>query len=56
MLDLTNLPKSAWTEFTSALNQICSERGISPQVVIETIKAALVAAYKKTIPLPKKLS
>ncbi len=40
-------PKSARTEFTSALNQICSERGISPKAVVETIKAALVAAYKK---------
>ncbi len=47
MVDITNLPKSARTEFTSALNQICSERGISPQAVIDTIKAALVAAYKK---------
>ncbi|MDZ7586330.1 MAG: transcription termination factor NusA [Patescibacteria group bacterium] len=47
MVDLTNLPKSARTEFTSALNQICAERGIPPQAVIETIKTALIAAYKK---------
>lgn len=47
MVDLTNLPKSARTEFTSALNQICAERGISPQAVIKTIKTALIAAYKK---------
>lgn len=47
MVDLTNLPKSARTEFTSALNQICSERGISPEAVIETIKSALIAAYNK---------
>lgn len=40
-------PKSARTEFTSALNQICAERGISPKAVIDTIKAALVAAYRK---------
>lgn len=40
-------PKSARTEFTSALNQICAERGISPKAVVETIKAALVAAYRK---------
>ncbi len=39
--------KSARTEFTSALNQICSERGISPKAVIETIKSALIAAYRK---------
>jgi len=43
----TRQPKSARTEFTSALNQICAERGISPKAVIETIKAALVAAYRK---------
>jgi len=46
-MDITNLPKSARTEFTSALNQICAERGISPQAVIATIKTALIAAYKK---------
>ncbi len=40
-------PKSARTEFTSALNQICAERGISPKAVVETIKVALVAAYRK---------
>ena len=42
-----NLPKSARTEFTSALNQICSERGIKAQDVIASIEIALVAAYKK---------
>ena len=42
-----NTPKSARTEFTSALNQICSERGISIEAVIKTIKSALIAAYKK---------
>jgi len=50
-MDLSNLPKSARTEFTSALNQICAERGISPESVIDTIKAALVAAYKKDYPV-----
>jgi len=39
--------KSARTEFTAALNQICAERGISPEAVMETIEAALVAAYRK---------
>ena len=47
MANLANLPRSARTEFTAALNQICAERGISPEAVIDTIKAALVAAYKK---------
>lgn len=37
----------ARTEFASALNQVCSERGIEPEVVIETIKVAILAAYKK---------
>ena len=40
-------PKSARTEFTSALNQICAERGISPKAVISSIEEALVAAYRK---------
>lgn len=35
------------SEFASALNQVCSERGIEPEVVIETIKAAILAAYRK---------
>jgi N utilization substance protein A len=42
-----DLTKMARTEFTAALNQICSERGISPEAVIDSIKEALVAAYKK---------
>lgn len=37
----------ARTEFAAALNQICSERGIEPEVVLESIKAAVLAAYKK---------
>ena len=43
----TKSQKSARTEFTSALNQICAERGISSKAVVETIKSALVAAYRK---------
>jgi N utilization substance protein A len=38
---------TARTEFASALNQICAERGITPESVIETIKAAILAAYRK---------
>jgi N utilization substance protein A len=37
----------ARTEFAAALNQICAERGISPDSVIETIKSAILAAYRK---------
>jgi len=38
---------TARTEFASALNQVCSERGLEPEVVLETIKAAILAAYRK---------
>jgi len=37
----------ARTEFASALNQVCSERGIDPETVVETIKEAVLAAYKR---------
>lgn len=37
----------ARTEFASALNQICAERGIEPEVVLGTIKEAIVAAYRR---------
>lgn len=37
----------ARTEFASALNQICSERGIEPEIVLETIQDAMLAAYKR---------
>ena len=37
----------ARTEFASAINQICAERGIEPAVVIDTIKTAILAAYRK---------
>ncbi len=35
------------SEFASALNQVCSERGIEPEVVIDSIKQAILAAYRK---------
>lgn len=38
---------TARTEFASALNQVCSERGIEVSIVIETIKIAILAAYRK---------
>lgn len=40
-------PTATRTEFAAALNQICAERGIEPEVVLETIKAAILAAYRK---------
>lgn len=44
-------PMQARTEFASALNQVCSERGLDPQVVIDTIKSAILAAYRKDFPI-----
>jgi transcription termination/antitermination protein NusA len=38
------------SEFAAALNQVCNERGIDPNVVLETIKAAILAAYRKDFP------
>ncbi|MCX6726186.1 MAG: transcription termination factor NusA [Candidatus Shapirobacteria bacterium] len=37
----------ARTEFSSALNQICAEHNIELEVVIESIKEALLAAYRR---------
>ena len=37
----------ARTEFASALAQICAERGLEPEVVLETIKSAILAAFRK---------
>lgn len=34
-------------QFGSAIDQICEEKGLSKEVVIEAIEAALAAAYKK---------
>ncbi|MFH1840707.1 MAG: transcription termination factor NusA [Candidatus Shapirobacteria bacterium] len=39
--------RKARTEFAVALNQVCAERGIEPEVVMETIKEAILAAYKR---------
>lgn len=35
------------TEFASALNQVCAERGIEPEIVISTMEEAILAAYKR---------
>lgn len=35
------------SEFALALNQVATERGISPEDVIKSIEAAILAAYKK---------
>ena len=33
--------------FMAAVNQICDEKGLAPEVVLETVEAALAAAYRK---------
>jgi N utilization substance protein A len=43
-------PIQARTEFASALNQVCAERGLDPEVVLDTIKSAIIAAYRKDHP------
>ncbi len=37
----------ARTEFASALNQVCSERGLEPEIVLDSIRQAIIAAYRK---------
>jgi N utilization substance protein A len=41
------MPAVVRSEFSLALNQVATERGIDPAVVIDTIKAAILAAYRK---------
>lgn len=41
------MPAIVRSEFALALNQVATERGIDPDVVLETIKAAILAAYRK---------
>ncbi len=39
----------ARTEFAAALNQIASEKGVDPEVVLDAIRQAALAAYKKDL-------
>lgn len=41
------MPATVRSEFSLALNQVATERGIDPSVVLETIQAAILAAYRK---------
>jgi N utilization substance protein A len=41
------MPATVRSEFSLALNQVATERGIDPAVVLETIQAAILAAYRK---------
>lgn len=38
---------TARTEFSQALKAIAAERGLNPDVILETIKQAIIAAYKR---------
>jgi N utilization substance protein A len=44
------------SEFTLALNQVASERGVDAEVVLDTIKNAILAAYKKDHPVEEIVS
>lgn len=41
------------SEFALALNQIASERSVDPSVVLDTIKGAILAAFRKDNPGPE---
>lgn len=47
------MPVIQRSEFALALNQIASERGVEPEVVIDTIKRSIFAAYKKDNEVPE---
>ncbi|MDP3724488.1 MAG: transcription termination factor NusA [bacterium] len=38
------------TEFAAALNQVCAERSIDPAIVLDAMKAAILAAFRKDFP------
>ena len=48
---MDNNQLTARTEFAAAINQIASERGISPTIIIDAITQALVASFKKDFPV-----
>ncbi len=41
------MPAIQRSEFALALNQIATERGVDPEIILESIKSAILAAYKK---------
>lgn len=44
---LPNMPAVQRSEFSLALNQVASERGVDVDVVLETVRNAILAAYRK---------
>lgn len=45
----------AISPFMAAINQICDEKGLSKEVVLETIEAAIAAAYRKDFGTPSQI-
>jgi len=43
-------PQPSRSEFSAALTQVAHERNIEPEVVIDSIKQAIIAAFKKDYP------
>jgi N utilization substance protein A len=44
------MPAIQRSEFALALNQVSNERGLDPAIVLETVKNAILAAYRKDHP------
>ncbi len=44
------MPAIQRSEFALALNQVSNERGLDPEVVLETVRNAILAAYRKDHP------
>lgn len=44
------MPAVQRSEFALALNQVANERGVDPSVVLDTVKNAILAAYRKDHP------
>src|SRR6266581_5904728 len=47
---LSSMPAVQRSEFSLALNQVASERGVDVSVVLETVENAILAAYRKDHP------
>ena len=44
------MPAIQRSEFALALNQVSNERGLDPSIVLDTVKNAILAAYRKDHP------
>src|SRR5690349_18646109 len=50
VFDVVIMPAIQRSEFALALNQVASERGVDVTVVLDTVKNAILAAYRKDHP------